>query len=337
MLNAAMIGFGGIAQGAHLPAYQTLFEKGKARLVAVCDIDPARFTQKVDINLGAAAERPDDLHTYTDLEEMLRTESIDLVDICLPTYLHAPMACDMLRRGYHVLSEKPMAISPEDCAAMLEAARTSKGYLMIGQCLRFSAAYTFLRESLDSGRFGRPVSAVFRRMSAPPMWSWENWIMDRSKSGSCLLDLHIHDLDIIRFLFGEPQAVSCVTADVYAGDDVAHSRLLYDDMAVMAIGDWSQQGAGFTADYRIGFEKATVILEQDVVTVYPREGEPWTPELSADSMYMRELESLIDSAVSGIPNTMNTPESAALSVRLAETLRASARQNGKTLPWRDTL
>ncbi len=333
MLNAAIIGLGGIAQGAHVPAYKTLEEKGKARLVAACDIDPARFTQKVDINLGEASALPEGLRTYTDLEEMLRCEQLDLLDICLPTHLHATYVCDMLRRGYHVHSEKPMARSYEECRTMLEAAQASPGKLMIGQCLRFEAAYTFLRDSIESGVFGKPISAVFRRISAPPLWSWDNWMMDRERSGGCLLDLHVHDIDIARFLFGEPREVSCVTEDVYAGDDIVHTRLVYDGLAVLAIGDWSQQGTEFLADYRVGFEKATVILEKGVVTVYPREGEAFKPELSSESMYMKELECLIDSVTSGTENTACPPQSAALTVRLAETLRDSARQNGKPIPW----
>lgn len=332
MLKAVIIGFGGIAQAAHVPGWKTLGEKGLGRLVAVYDVDPAQFTKKQEINIGSGGGNID-VPAYTDLDEMLAKEKPDVLDICAPTPFHASISADLLRKGYHVHCEKPMARTFAQCREMIEAANTSGRRLMIGQCLRFSSQYLFLKQAILDNTFGRPVSAVFRRLSGPPVWAWDNWFMDHARSGGCLLDMHIHDVDIIRFLFGEPKAVSCVTQSIYSGDDVAHSRLIYDDLAVFAVGDWSQQGAGFTADYHVGFEKATVILEGGEVKVFPREGEPWTPELSGEDMYMKELEYFITTVIPGGENTVNAPESAAQTVRLMETLKQSAVQNGASLAF----
>lgn len=328
MLKAAMIGFGGIGQGAHVPAWKLLEQKGKARLVAACDIDPESFTQKQVINICESQETPEDLKTYTDIDVMLENEEIDLIDICLPTYLHAEMASKMLRHGYAVHCEKPMALAYDECLMMIKASKDSGKELMIGQCLRFSAEYIFLKDAVESQKFGKPLSGVFRRMSPPPLWGWENWYMDHSKSGGCLTDMHIHDVDMIRFLFGEPQAVSCVTGSIYSGDDMVHSNFRYDGIAVTAIGDWSFEGIGFTHDYRVGFEKATIVFENNIVTVYPREGEPWNPEFPSEDMYMKELEYFADLVVSGGVNDINPPESAAATIKLIEKLKASADING---------
>ncbi|MCL2352094.1 MAG: Gfo/Idh/MocA family oxidoreductase [Firmicutes bacterium] len=333
MLNAAIIGFGGVAQAVHVPAYRALEEKCKARLVAAYDIDPGQFQKKQEINIGASGKTPAELHFYTDLEEMLAKEKLDLIDVCTPTDLHAKYSIDMLGRGYSVHSEKPMARTYAQCLAMVEAAGKAKGRLMIGQCLRFSQDYLFLKKAVTDGSFGKPVSAVFRRLSGPPMWASQNWFMDRARSGGCLLDMHIHDIDMARFLFGEPRAVSCVAADVYSGDDVAHSRLFYDGMAVMAIGDWSQYGTGFTADFRVGFEKATVVAEAGVVTVFPHGGEPYKPALPAEDMYMNEIEFLVDTIISGGTNDRNPPESAAATVRLIEALKKSAERAGEIIDF----
>lgn len=330
MLKAAIVGFGGVAQAAHVPAWGILEEKGIGRLAAACDIDPAQFDKKQQINIGGgtgAAALP----TYTDMDEMLEREKPDILDVCVPTPVHAAVAVDLLRRGYPVHCEKPMARSSVQCREMIDAANESGSKLMIGQCLRFSPSYCFLKKVIDSNTFGKPLSAVFRRLSGPPIWGWDNWFMDHARSGGCLLDMHIHDLDIARYLFGEPQAVSCVTQKIYAGDDVAHSRLLYEDMAVTAIGDWSQQGVDFSADYRVGFETATVICENDRVRVFPRSGEPWTPDLPEENMYANELEYFLTTVLPGGENTVNSPESAAHSVRLVEALKESARRNGALL------
>lgn len=331
MLKVALIGYGGIA-GAHAPAWKLLEERGKAKLIAACDIRPERFAIKQEINIGAGEALSADVHTYTDYCEMLEKEEIDLVDICLPTPLHAPVAIDVLKKGYHVQCEKPMARSYEQTLEMLDAAKESGKTLMIGQGLRFALEYVFLKEKIESGEFGKPVSAVFRRMSGPPLWAWENWYMNHDMSGGCLWDMHIHDVDMIRFLFGEPKAVSCVTEDLYAGDDIVHSRFYYDDLAVTAIGDWSQEGVPFTADYRIAFEKATVHCENGEITVYPRNGEStgekWSPKLEGDNFFANELNFITDVISEGRENVTNPPESAAATIRLCELLKQSADEKG---------
>ena len=332
MLKSVIIGFGGIAKAAHVPNWKILEEKGLGRLVACYDIDASQFLKTQVLNIGSGAGA-DNLCTYTEIEELLEKETPDVADICAPTPAHAQIAADLLRRGIHVHCEKPMARTFEQCQEMIDAAKQSGAKLMIGQCLRFFAPYVFLKDALKKDAFGKPHSAMFQRLSAPPTWGWDNWFMDGERSGGCLLDLHIHDLDALRFIFGEPGAVSCVTKNVFSGDDIVHSRLLYDDLAVLAIGDWSLSGYNFEAGYRVGFEKATVVFNNGEVTVFPCEGEPWKPELSDESMYMKELEYFLSVVIPGGENTINTPESASQTVRLAEVLKQSAGQNGAILPY----
>jgi predicted dehydrogenase len=334
MLRVALIGFGGIAQSSHLPAYRNLQERGKVKLVAACDIDPKRFSTKMEINIGSAEDEEQmDFNKYSNWEEMLAQEEVDMVDICLPTFLHAEIAIELLNRGYNVLCEKPMALNYEQSSTMVEAANKAKGQLMIGQCLRFASAYTFLKDTIKAQTYGKPVSAVFRRMSGPPIWGWDNWYMDNARSRGCLLDMHIHDIDMARFLFGEPNAVSCTTKDFYSGDDIVFSRLMYDGIDVLAIGDWAQEGTGFKADYIVAFDKATIKLDTDGVTVYPRGGKAFKPELSSQSFYEAEIEFFVDTVSSGTVNEVNPPSSAATTVKLIDTLRESARSGGDIIPF----
>ena len=100
ILKVGMIGFGGIAQTAHLEPYIQLENMGKVKLVAVCDICPERFEQKLEINIGSSdASLGDDVARYTDYREMLKNEELDMVDVCVPTYLHAPIAIDAMEAG----------------------------------------------------------------------------------------------------------------------------------------------------------------------------------------------------------------------------------------------
>ena len=332
MLKAAAIGFGGIFKGAHLPGYKTLEEMGKVKLVAAYDVREEAFTKDVQLNVATSdvSERGD-IHFYTDLDDMLRNEDIDLIDICVPTYLHKQYAVDMLNRGYLVLCEKPMALSFEDCQDMVAA---SNGKLMIGQCLRFSPEYLYAKQLVTEGTYGKPTSASFRRLSPTPVWGFENWFVDAERSGGALLDLHIHDLDVARFIFGEPTRVSCVSGGKQVSEDAfAYSTLYYDGFAVFAEGRWDQVNMPFIADFRLSFEKANVVYADGKVTVYPYEGEAFSPELSRDSMYMKEIEYLVDIFVKGEKNVQNPPESAAQSIRLVETLKQSSCKNGKILAF----
>ena len=162
MLKAAIIGFGGIAQ-AHKKGYDLLENEGKVKLVAACDIRKEAFEKQIEINLKSdTPATANTFHQYTDLDEMLANESIDFIDICVPTYLHAELAIKMLNKGYHVLSEKPMALSSEVCDTMLEAEKESGKHFMIAQCLRFFPEYEYLKTCIEENKYGkRSVEVVY--------------------------------------------------------------------------------------------------------------------------------------------------------------------------------
>lgn len=335
MINVAMIGFGGIAQAVHFPAYAKLEKMGKAKLVAICDIDDGRFNQKMKINIAANnASISEEINKYTDWRQMLDNEEIDMVDICIPTYMHAPITIEVLKLGYDVLCEKPMSLNYDLCQEMIKAAEESGKKLMIGQCLRFDNYYNYIKKVVDEKTYGKVKTGIFRRLSTPPVWGWENWFMDYSKSGGCITDLHIHDIDYIRYIFGEPEKVSCHTQDVYSQKDIAHTVVEYPEHTVLVIGDWSQEGVPFVADCRIAFENATVDYSNNKITVYPRGGESFEADVIKNDMYFSEIEYFIDKICSGEENTKNPPESAAASIKLIETLIESSNQNGETLTFR---
>lgn len=332
MINAALIGFGGIAV-SHRQAYANLERQGIAKLVAACDVDPKAFDRKIKINLDTGTGILDEkLNFYTDLDRMLEKEKIDLIDICLPTYLHAEYASRMLLAGYNVMSEKPMALGAEDCEVMLRAARESGKHLMIGQCLRFYPAFDFVKAAIEDGSFGELQSASFSRLSAPPTWGFENWFMDPERSGGCMTDLHVHDVDIIRYLFGEPEAVECRASSSVSRHDTVHSCFFYGGKPVSAIGDWTLTGMSFRAEAIIGFERATLKIDGTKLTVYPKDGsESYLAELCNISGIEGELAYFSGVITGERENTKNPPESAARTIRLVEALRESADSGGKLI------
>ena len=110
-----------------------------------------------------------------------------------------------LAAGRHVLLEKPIALTLEDADALGAAAAASGRVLMVGHVLRFMPEIAELRRVLASGELGRPLAASAIRLSAPP--DWNDWMLDAERSGGTLVDLAIHDLDVLGELLGLPRSV----------------------------------------------------------------------------------------------------------------------------------
>src|SRR5579883_241127 len=198
----------------------------KARLAAVVSKDERKLSgdlSNVGGNLGLEAGVLDfsNVRKYRTLAEVLDDGEIDAVGICLPTDQHSRAALDALARGKHVLVEKPLGLSPEDCKRLIAEARARGRVLMAGQVLRFLPAYSLLREILSEGS---PVrSAFFRRRCAAPDWS--PWLSDPARSGGGVFDLLIHDLDYCISLWGVPDSVRATGyEDLPRGIDVIHGE-----------------------------------------------------------------------------------------------------------------
>ncbi len=333
MLQAAIIGFGGIA-AAHKNAYAQLEKEEKVKLVAAYDIRPEAFARgkaKINIDTGEG-ESASEIRAYFDLYEMLKNEKIDIIDICTPSYLHKKYALEMLERGYHVMCEKPMSLTFADCQEMLEAAKGAKGHLMIGQCVRFYPSYQYLSSCVQTEKYGKVTSGDFCRLSTTPDWGFEDWFLDTDKSGGCITDLHVHDIDIIRHIFGEPKAITALATNTVARYDSCHTALHYGDFNLFATGDWSLTNRPFEAGFRVSFEEATLALEPNgALMLYPREGgEPEEIKLPAFNAYAEELRYLCEVIEGKTENILNTPESAARSIYLTELIKESA-DSGKTV------
>jgi predicted dehydrogenase len=161
----------------------------------VCGIETDRVRELAD-RLGAEP---------TDDWEVAVAMPVDAVDVCLPTPLHRPVAERALAAGRHVLLEKPIALTLEDADALGAAAAASGRVFMVGHVLRFMPEVAELRRVLASGELGRPLAASAIRLSAPP--DWNDWMLDSERSGGTLVDLAIHDLDVLGELLGPARSV----------------------------------------------------------------------------------------------------------------------------------
>jgi len=262
---------------------------------------------------------------------MLEKERLDYVDIALPTYLHAEYACAAMRAGVSVLCEKPMALNPAECQAMVDTANATGKRLMIAQCLRFWPAYETLKEYVVNKTFGKITCAYFARHGGTPVWSFENWLLDEKRSGGCLLDQHIHDVDMVNWLLGRPLAVSTLGVNQHpgAGFDAVSTQYKYDGMVINTQDDWSMNGADmpFKMLFRVNFERGALVFEGANVMVYPN-GEKGFEVVGADTGYYREIKYFINHLKSGEAMDVATPESTMQTIEIATAERESARQGG---------
>jgi len=330
--RVAIVGFGFMGR-MHYANWKKM--KGVS-VVALCDKDASQFKSPITGGNLAGADTSTDFGEaviYDDFDTMLAQAKPDIVSITLPTPLHVPLTTKALKLGIHVVCEKPMALTTADCNAMLKAkAAAPKGtHLMIAQCLRFWPAYVFLKKLVDSKRYGNVLAASFRRYSPPPGWGkGKSWFMDESKSGGVALDLHIHDSDMVQFLFGTPKAVTSTAVWDKAGV-MQHISTIYDVGGPVVTGDGSwciNPTMGFEASYHVTFEKAVAILDfkrEKPLCVYPAKGAAFEPKLPSGDGYEYEIKWFLD-LVNGkkVPPT-TTPEQSRDSVRIVEAEKKSAK------------
>ena len=142
---------------------------------------------------------------FTDSMALATNPRVDAVSITLPTHLHKDHAIAALNAGKHVFLEKPMALSVAECDAIIEVARQNQRLLMIAHVLRFWPEYMALVEFVKGGELGKPLSATAKRLSTRPAWG--DWFNNPDWTGGAVLDLQIHDLDTLNWLFGPPKTV----------------------------------------------------------------------------------------------------------------------------------
>lgn len=293
MLKIALVGVGGIS-GAHIPAWE---ERRDAELVALCDIRAEQM------------EKYKNKHCYTDFDEMLKNEEIDILDICLPTYLHAEFAIKAMNMGINVICEKPVSLNAADVARVYSTAKSNNVKFMVAQVLRFWPEYSIIKEIYDTGKYGRMLSGHMGRLGVRPKWSWDGWMMDENRSGLVPFDLHIHDLDFIVYAFGKPKEFKDYRARS-ENQDYINSIYEYDGFFITTEAAWYDAPYPFAANFRFQFEKALAVFENHEMTIYEKDGKIFKPVsqsgedtgdigLPKSNAYSNEINYFADCVLSG--------------------------------------
>jgi len=217
MLKVAIIGAGAIAN-AHINSY--LQFKERCEIVALCDLYPDKAeAKKNEFGLNAKV--------VSDYKELLDKE-IDLISVCLPPYAHAPVTVDFLNAGSHVLVEKPMASSLEECDLMIEAAQKSGKILSVVAQNRFTNPIMKLKQMLDTGLAGPILHAQvdsfwWRGHCYYDLWWRGTW---EKEGGGCTLNHAVHHIDALLWMMGRPEQVQAFMSNV------AHDNAEVEDLSI---------------------------------------------------------------------------------------------------------
>lgn len=209
MLKVGIVGAGTMGR-THSNGYKNV---RNAVVVAVCDLQEEKA-----LKLAGAHNAK----VYNDFNNMLENEELDVIDICLPTYLHKEFAIKAINRDKHVFCEKPIALNVEDAQQMVEEARKKNVKFSVGHVVRFFPAYAHAVQVVKAERIGEPKLIRTTRNGGYPAWSWQDWYSNYDLSGGPLLDLIIHDFDWIRYNFGEVERVYARCLDAKKLDHQDH-------------------------------------------------------------------------------------------------------------------
>ena len=202
-LRVGLIGAGGIAQ-SHMRGWE---ENENAEVVAICDIKrKARedTAKRWDVAKNAL---------FDDYEKMLAKSELDLVDVCTPNAVHSRAAVAGFEAGCHVLVEKPVAVSADECREMIKAGKEADRLLMVAQVLRFGVEGQTLRTWVDAGLVGDIYWSYCTLLRPRGVPRWGQFIDAKASGGGPCYDLAVHILDMALYLmdFPEPVSVSAAT------------------------------------------------------------------------------------------------------------------------------
>lgn len=199
----AVVGLGWIAQAAVIPAFRNASRN--SRLAALVSGEPEKLEEVGD------RHGVDERYTYDEYDRCLESDAVDAVYIALPNHLHRDYAVRAARAGVHVLCEKPMALEPSDCRAMIEAADEADVRLMIAYRLHFEEANLEAARLVAGGEIGEPryVTAVFNTRVEEP----DNIRLSADAGGGTLYDIGVYCINATRYLFrAEPEKVWAAAA-----------------------------------------------------------------------------------------------------------------------------
>ena len=278
---------------------QTLEQEGVS-VTAICDIDAGKRDAALT---KAAVSNP---KAYTDWREIVELKDVDAVKIATPCYLHAEMAAACLKAGKYVYCEKPLGITPKQVADVLKAAEGAKGFLQIGQQLRYYPAMRDAMRAIHEDKVAGKIFAVRAQRNSTPSKPEEQsasargrararpeWYEDPEKSGDLIVENAVHNIDACNWIIGGHPVSAYGHGARYLPEFLPAGKRMMDGFSVQYIYDedthleYTQlylHARGFKEipngqHYAIHGEKGTIFMTHDSALFYDMHGDAEPKEL----------------------------------------------------------
>ena len=243
-LRIAIVGCGGISQ-THMAA---LAKFDDVEVVAGVDIVPDRL-ENMKSKWGIKK-------LYKDWNKMLKEVKPDAVDVCTPNGVHAPAAIDASNFGCHVITEKPMAMTPVECQKMIEAAAKAKKKLVIGFQYRYHPNTQVIKRAIDDGQLGNIMFVKCQALRRRGIPNWGVFGQKALQGGGPMIDIGVHVIEMAHYAMGSPRPIAAAGKTwtymgnkpsqvasqwpnwdwkTYTVEDLAIGQIRFDNGAIMQI------------------------------------------------------------------------------------------------------
>lgn len=336
MIQFAIVGMGFIAD-KHIAAIQNA--EG-ANLLAICDTNPERLL--ID---------DENVLKYTDLDKMLtENPQIDVVNICVPSGLHATLTKAVAKHKKHIVTEKPMALNASDALEMMEIVKDAGVKLSIVHPNRYRPAIMEVRELMDAGKFGKisHANATVRWNRGQAYYDQAPWRGTKQFDGGVLMNQAIHNLDLLLWFMGPVKSVQGMVATRFRDietEDVATALIEFESGALGVVEaattvypqnlEESLSIFGETASVKVSGKNAVFIDTWDVEGYSSEEVETLKTKIQNDPWGKKGHDCIIEDMVAAI-NEDREPEVGGLDgynpVRLIEAIIESS-ETGKRITF----
>lgn len=278
---------------------------------------------------------PKGIAFYDDYKKMIADQELDAILICTPTHTHKEITCHCAEQGIkNIFLEKPMALSIEDCNAILDSVKENNAQILIGHVLRFWPTYGSIQQYITnpSSDFGEIISFEGKRLQTFP---WSPWFADQQKSGGVILDLSIHDIDYAMWIFNKMTSVSCKAKilnkhgmDVY-GESLTTLNFINDKIAECEASWAKPSDFQFYTYAKLVGENNT--LEFDGGKIFNNENLNISNVFKSEDGYVNQIEHFFDVIVGGTPRFLVSGLEGKSAVKACLAAINSAKSNGKEI------
>lgn len=294
-VKLGIIGCGKAAKALHFPALNSL--KDKFEIIAVCNHTEPKAKKFADMIGGVP---------YTlDYNELIAMEDIEAVDVVLPIHLNRLVVADVLEAGHHVIAEKPIAGNLHDASELINLAEKSNQVSMIAENYRYRKVYQRANELIQTGAIGDVNSFswnIFYKFDENNEYARTQWRIDHKYEGGIITDAGVHNIAVIRLLFGNIASGSALVwnlnPDIGRTDSI--KLILKTTNGINGSFNMSASVEGYSDNKLLIFgNRGTIIIKDDDLVVNNPEGESLEESIDDNGGFKAQFENFYDAIRNG--------------------------------------